>query len=89
MNMGPIINARSDTFTIRAYGESRSPDGNTVRARAWCEVVVQRQPEYLDSEDLPETAFDELTRDANRSFGRRLKVKAFRWLSESEINNQA
>jgi hypothetical protein len=45
----PIANTlavRDDTFRIRAYGESLDASGK-VMAKAWCEAVVQRVPEYL------------------------------------------
>ncbi len=45
--IAPILNARSDTFTIRGYGEINS-NGNT-RAKAICEMVVQRVPEYINN----------------------------------------
>ena len=47
----PIANTlsvRDDTFRIRAYGDSRDKSGNIV-ARAWCEAIVQRVPEYCDA----------------------------------------
>ena len=44
--LAPVVSVRSDTFKIRAYGEVRGPDGQ-VRARAWCEAVVQRFPEFV------------------------------------------
>lgn len=50
-----VISARSDTFTIRTYGEVTKllADGVTkvVLSRAWCEAVVQRTPEYVDQSD--------------------------------------
>ena len=47
----PSLTARGDTFTIRAYGEARNASGAKVLARAYCEAVVQRVPEYLDASD--------------------------------------
>ena len=50
----PVLSARSDTFVIRTFGESpvvstagigRKPDA----AKAWCEVTVQRVPDYVKS----------------------------------------
>ncbi|MEP2774488.1 MAG: hypothetical protein ABJ118_15315 [Luteolibacter sp.] len=48
--LAPRLNARSDTFCIRAYGEVRSEDGTKILASATCETVVQRFPEYMDSQ---------------------------------------
>lgn len=83
---------RGDTFLIRAYGESLLPGGQ-VAARAWCEAVVQRTPEFID----PADPADEKVRDpglarasedlkpVNRIHGRRFQVVSFRWLSPDEI----
>ncbi len=78
--IAPIIQARSDTFLIRGYGEARSPDRTRITARAWCEAVVQRVPDYVDAIDSPEVARDQLQSQANRLFGRRIVIKSFRWL---------
>jgi hypothetical protein len=84
--IAPIINARSDTFVIRTYGEALAKDGTTVLAKAWCEAVVQRYPEYLNPQDKPETPVTASGLQAeNRTFGRRILIKSFRWLSEEEI----
>lgn len=84
--IAPIINARSDTFLIRTYGEALSPDGKTVLARAWCEAVVQRQPEYVNPLDKPETPASAATLQMeNRKFGRRFLIKSFRWLAPADI----
>jgi hypothetical protein len=49
--IGPFISARSDTFTIRTYGESVNPVTGASMGKAWCEAVVQRVPEYVDQSD--------------------------------------
>lgn len=87
--LGPQIAVRSDTFVIRTYGDARAASGK-VLSRAWCEVVVQRTPQYVDSNDRPEAAdgwpasSDKLT-TTNSRFGRRMEVRSFRWLGSEEI----
>ena len=83
--IAPVLNARSDTFVIRAYGEARSADGSEVTAQAWCEAVVQRTPDYLDTADAAFTAWDNLTSPTNKTFGRRMLMKTFRWISPGEV----
>ena len=46
--LAPVLSARDDTFTIRAYGESLGADGETVLARAWCEATVRRSKDFVD-----------------------------------------
>jgi hypothetical protein len=82
--IGNMISPRDDTFRIRAYGEATDANG-IVQARAWCEAVVQRTPDYLDPADNPEYAFARLRRAVNRTFGRQLRVVSFRWLSKAEV----
>lgn len=82
--IAPVLSARSDSFIVRAYGESVDKDGK-VLARAWCEAVVERSKEFLDTDDKPETQISKLTQDANKAFGRRYKVSAFRWLHPDEV----
>ncbi|WPJ95978.1 hypothetical protein SH580_21410 [Coraliomargarita algicola] len=53
MPLAPRLSARSDTFSIRAYGERRSLDGSTILGQAACEAVLQRVPEYLDPDTDP------------------------------------
>ncbi len=86
--LGPVISARSDTFTIRAYGEVRDPLKSTTAApiaRAWCEATVQRCPDYVDSTDLPSETLGTLTSTNNKNFGRRFRVVSIRWLTPDEI----
>ncbi|MBK1835326.1 hypothetical protein [Roseibacillus ishigakijimensis] len=81
--IAPILSVRDDTFTIRAYGDSRDRNGRIV-ATATCEGLVRRQREFLDaSEDFARTGAPEV--EANRQFGRRFSLVAFRWLKDSEV----
>jgi type II secretory pathway pseudopilin PulG len=92
-NFAEQLTPRGDSFVIRTYGDSVDSKGNVV-ARAWCEAVVQRFPEYVDhkssssptaSGDAPETKQAELTSETNRQFGRKLQIVSLRWLNTSEI----
>jgi hypothetical protein len=84
--IAPVIQARSDTFVVRGYGEARSPDGTRILARAWCEAVVQRVPDYLDAAaDPTETPYANLQSPVNRRFGRRFHITSFRWLPGGEM----
>ncbi len=80
--LGPQITVRGDTFCIRAYGDHRDASG-TILAKSWCEAVVQRVPEYVNSTDAPE-ASENLTL-ANSTFGRKFTIISFRWLNSEEI----
>lgn len=79
--LAPSLSARSDTFVIRAYGESRDAQGNVV-ARAWCEAVAQRTPEPINpiSDNLP---LNHPPLDENQ--GRRFQLSSFRWLTADEV----
>jgi hypothetical protein len=87
--IGAQITVRSDTFVIRTYGDSRDASGK-ILARVWCEAVVQRVPEYVDSTDRPEAhdgwpqPGDKLS-STNSRFGRRWEIRSFRWLDSGEI----
>lgn len=86
--LAPILSARDDTFTIRGYGDSREKGNPTkILARAWCEVVVQRQANYVDPADAPGVApySAQMRSEANKRFGRRYEIVSFRWLSDQEI----
>lgn len=101
--IAPYITVRDDTFRIIAYGEVKDITGNVV-ARAQCEAIVQRYPEYIEHTDnddsdasngnapteslyladgTTDASFD--INSVNGQFGRRFKIKSFRWLSHSEI----
>ena len=53
--IGSNITTRGDTFVIRTYGETRDAN-NKVSAKAWCEVVVQRTPDYLAAKPLQDAS---------------------------------
>jgi len=82
--IAPILSARSDSFIIRAYGESLDSSGN-VAAQAWCEAVVERERDYVDTADAAETLPLDLTKAVNKIFGRRFNTISFRWLNANEI----
>ena len=81
--IGPVLNARSDSFPIRGYGEARDISGN-VTARARCEAVVKRFPEYVDTRNVTTASSAELS-VINQSFGRRFRIVSFRWLASNDV----
>lgn len=82
-SIAPFIAARSDTFRIRAYGDSVNPlDPTQTESRAYCEAVVQRVPEYFDATQAPTATTLNAT---NARYGRRFKVLSFRWLGPGDI----
>ncbi len=83
MTLGPVLTARSDTFKIRAYGDSIN-QLTGQKASAWCEVVVQRVPEFVDPANEPSDSMDALN-GTNLNLGRRFKVVSFRWLDSNQI----
>jgi hypothetical protein len=84
--IAPALAPRSDTFTIRAYGDIVNPVTEENEGRAWCEAVVQRLPDYVESAgDAPETEPTALTVQENKTMGRRFHVVKFRWLAAEDI----
>lgn len=98
--IGHRLTSRSDTFTIRAYGESRDSAGKVI-ARAWCEATVQRSPDFVNPTDSPETPPMVFQPSANpiswqpnaalsphsQKFGRRFSITNFRWLRPDELTS--
>ncbi|MES2476370.1 MAG: hypothetical protein V4640_11350 [Verrucomicrobiota bacterium] len=81
--IAPILTARDDTFTIRAYGDSRDASGK-VTATATCEAVVRRTRDYIDSSDRAEITTLPVS-TINQTFGRRFQLVSFRWLGQGEL----
>ena len=80
--IGSFVSVRSDTFRIRCYGDSRDSTGK-ITARAHCEVVVQRIPDYLDPAETADASPPQVP--SNLLFGRRFVAVSFRWLRPTEI----
>lgn len=81
--IAPVLSARDDTFTIRAYGDKLDAQGNVV-ARAWCEAVVQRRREYVNPVDEADRV-EPPANKVNQAFGRKYQIKSFRWLDRDEV----
>lgn len=82
-SLAPVLTARSDTFTIRGYGEARDKAGK-ITARAWCEAVVQRTIAFVDPANPPETKLT-ATNIVNQTFGRRFEIVSFRQVPAAEL----
>ncbi len=56
--LAPALTTRGDTFTIRAYGESKR-NGKVV-ARAYIEAIVERSPHYIQHQSIEDTTTNNL-----------------------------
>lgn len=74
--IAPLITVRGDTFTIRAYGESKNPMTSDT-SKAYCEAVVQRASDCVNPTD------DIVS--PSSPFGRRFKIVSFKWLTPNEL----
>ncbi len=54
--IGNSLTIRSDTFTIRAYGDVSDKAGSPAAGTCWIEAVVQRIPDFMDSSQDSDTA---------------------------------
>ena len=82
--IGSQLSARSDTFTVRTYGESVNPATQEVQGRAWLEAVVQRETAYVNSADHPALPPSVVSADS-KTFGRRFRIVSLRWLTPNDI----
>ena len=86
--LAPVISARDDTFTIRAYGDSRdAKNPSRILAKAWCEATVSRTAAYVDSTDPAaiNPHSPEMKSAANKRYGRRFGIVSFKWLHPDEV----
>jgi len=81
-SVGPFMSNRSNTFKIRAYGESLGINGDQV-ASAYVEAIVQQVVDYCDPLDSPEEIKGQLT-PVNRTFGRKFRIVSIRWINEED-----
>lgn len=84
--LGPVMTVRSDTFRIRAYGESLNPITGELSGSAWCEAIVQRVVEPVGAiiETLEDLDIDPDPSD-NMPIRRKFIITSFRWLTEDEV----
>ena len=81
--LAPIMTSRGDTFTLRCYGETTNPASGQISGKAWCEAVLQRLPDYVDS-SLDPWEKPKAT-NTNKRYERTFKVVQFRWLHSENI----
>ncbi|MGE9290518.1 MAG: hypothetical protein ACQKBT_05990 [Puniceicoccales bacterium] len=77
--MGISLQARSDTFVIRAYGDSSDFISNDQPTVAVCEAIVQRTAIPIESQS------GNPYEPADTETGRLFKVVSFKWLSPENI----
>ena len=82
-SVGPFMSNRSNTFKIRAYGESLGLTGQVVSS-AYVEAVVQQVADYCDPLNSPEDIDGVLT-PVSRVFGRKFKIVSIRWINEQDV----
>lgn len=78
--IGSSIAVRGDTFIIRAYGDSVDSTTGDIKAKAWCEAVVQRSAKPVSWDGTSK----ELVQPSS-IFGREFTLTSFRWLSEKDV----
>ncbi|WP_269522690.1 hypothetical protein [Coraliomargarita parva] len=83
MSLGPVMAARSDTFTIRSYGDYEDPVSGQ-KTKVYCEAVVQRVPDYVETGLEPYDDYS-LSTAGGLDLGRRFVIRSFRWLNSEEI----
>lgn len=75
--IAPFAQPRSDTFTIRAYGDVRNKITGALEGNALCEAVVQRVASKADGSDVMTNALAGAT-------SRQFKILSIRWIDEDD-----
>ncbi|MEM0966919.1 MAG: hypothetical protein AAGJ81_12275 [Verrucomicrobiota bacterium] len=73
--VAPFATVRSDTFRVRAYGQSIDPRSGDVVSFSLCEAILQRVPDKLDGSDVADPTNSLLD---SRSF----RLLKFDWIDE-------
>ena len=82
-SIGPFLNNRSNTFTIRSYGDSTDIHGQ-ITSKAYLEAVVQQVTDFVDSTDIATTNMASIS-TTNQTFGRKFKIVSYKWINESDL----
>lgn len=82
--LAPFLTARGDTFVVRSYGDTVDPMTASVKSRVWLEAIVQRLPEFVDTDNEATDSLEDLSQ-LNEVFGRRYQILSVRWLANDEI----
>jgi hypothetical protein len=97
--IGSALSVRSDTFTIRAYGDVSDKPGSPAAGSCWVEAVVQRIPDFIISDSIDPTQAPEMDvcdlstawkpnkklQPANSVLGRRFVIVSLRILKSNEL----
>jgi hypothetical protein len=87
--LGSQMTVRSDTFTILVYGSVNNKITGNLEAEVYCEAIVQRKLDFVDSFD--NDAWDSLSdlspNSTNKKFGRKFEVVSMRWLNKEDLVN--
>jgi hypothetical protein len=65
-------------------GDSVDAQGK-VKARAWCEAIVQRIQEPITPDEFDLDPDPDLEANPTAAFGRKFKIQSFRWLNPDEV----
>ncbi|MBC2604420.1 hypothetical protein [Puniceicoccus vermicola] len=83
-SLGPLLSVRSDTFTIRSYGDRQDASGD-VESRVYVEAIVERIPDFVDSSVENFEDVSNLSK-INETFGRKFRVVSFRIIDPDDLS---
>jgi hypothetical protein len=92
--IGNSLTVRSDTFTIRAYGDVSDKPGGPASGTCWIEAVVQRLPDFIDNSQEADMAVSDSSNGlgnnpnllpVNINLGRRFVITSLRILKPNEL----